>query len=287
MGLFTSIVSKVKESVVGKVLDTVTTAFVHPIQTVSAIISPTKTVAQVTEAHFEQSLGKQIGQTVLATAGYAAATLTAGAVAAKGVAATAASLIPTTLKGKAIAAVAAPVVIGAVASQPLKAAEAVAKAPSSLANVGANVANLVADPSLKNVKTLITENPVLVGGAAAAGAVAAGAGAAGLVSGYLTRQELEKQTEALERSAAAAEGAILGEGTGQVLEKEKVTATDEGKAITPETTTITTGKKRYRRATIKEKPSVRQNVRVIVANRATSTGLRIRNERYLNQRILA
>ena len=282
MGLLSSLYKVVK-----KPMNVLTTAFVHPIQTISAAVSKEKTVSQVTEAHFEQSLGKQIGQTVLATAGYAAATLTAGAVATKGIAATAASLIPATIKGKVIAAVAAPVVIGAVAQQPLKAAEAITKAPSSLANVGANVANLVADPSLKNVKTLISENPVLVGGAAAAGAVAAGAGAAGLVSGYLTRQELEKQTEALERSAAAAEGAILGEGTGQVLEKEKITATDEGKAITPETTTITTGQKRRRRPTIKEKPSVRQNVRVIVTNRAISTGLRVKNERYLNQRILA
>lgn len=288
MGIFSNIVSSVKSSVVGKALDTLSAAFIKPVETVQAIFSPTKTISDVIKKVDEQPLGKNIASTVINTVTAASVIAGVGAVssAAKGgtLVSTVSKMVPKSLTGKAVAVVAAPVIVGAVASQPLKAIEAVVKTPSALANVGGNLANLAADPSISNVKTLVKENPVITTAAAVAGVAAVGAGLTGVVSGVLTRQELSKQTEALERSAKAAEKAIqtqpiIIEKSIAATEKEAVIGKEEN-PILPATTRITSTRK-YKRKAKKQAPSMRQSVRVNVI-----AGNTVSNKRYIKNEIL-
>jgi hypothetical protein len=81
--------------------------------------------------------------------------------------------IPTTLKGKVIAVVAAPIAFGAFVREPVAVSKAIISAPSELTQFGGDIAGLVTDPSLESLKTLITESPWLVGGAAALAALLA------------------------------------------------------------------------------------------------------------------
>lgn len=76
------------------------------------------------------------------------------------VVAAAKAIIPQTPKGKVIGGAAALVAAGAVAQNPIKAAEIVQDAPSALTNIGANTANLVQNPSIDAAKKIITDNPV-------------------------------------------------------------------------------------------------------------------------------
>jgi len=294
-----SLFKKIAGAVVKKVapvMDPLTVAFVHPVKTVKAIFGPT-TLKQVEEEHFAQPLKKQITQIVLATVGYEAAIVGGAAVggAAKAgtlapkAAAVAKSLIPTTLKGKAIAAVAAPVVIGAVINQPAKVAEAVAKTPSALANVGGNIANLVADPSIANAKALVTENPVIVGGAAA---VAAIAGAKTILPAVVTSRQIaatEKQTEAIEAATAGISGGGISviDKSGEMNKPysiETAPTTAKTEIVKEGVTKLST--KRKKRSIKAAMPSVNQKVNVIVSNRSVSTGIR-QTHKYLNREILA
>ena len=70
------------------------------------------------------------------------------------------------------------------------------------------------------------------------------------------------------------------------LVKEKPIGIEGESVITPETTTITTGRKPYKRRKAKITPSVRQSVRVNIINKAIGTGMRITNKRYLSQELL-
>lgn len=281
------ILSSLKKGVM-KVMDTATVAFTHPIQTISAVISPTKTVAQVVEKHFEQPVTKQITEIVLTTAGYATAALGVAGIAAKGIAATASSLIPSTIKGKIIAAVAAPVIIGAVVQEPAKITKIVTKAPSELAQFGGDIAKFVSDPSLESAKQIIKESPVISGVVAAAAAVGIGAAAVPAISGYLTREEMEKQTAALEAQVKATEATNVG--AISTLPYPSSTA-PAPIPVTPQTETVMAGgikvsPRRKRRISVAVMPSVRQNVNVIVQNRNFSTGIR-HTKNYLNYMVLA
>lgn len=285
MGLLSNIVGSVKQSVVGKALDTLSAAFIKPGETVQAVFSPTKTVADVIKEVDKQSLGKNITATVVNTATAAAVVSGIGAIATRGVAATATSLIPSTIKGKIIAAVATPVVVGAVINQPIKSIQVVAEAPEKLANVGGNLAKLGAEPSLKNAETLVKENPVIVGGAIAAGTLAVGAGAVSALSNLLNRQEMKKQTEAFERQATAAEKqlTIMPVATGGEGIKEIPTSNTNPIPQVAETKTISkeTAIKRRRKTKAKEKPvNVSQRVNVVVSNNSST-------KKYLNRIILA
>lgn len=286
VSLFKKIAGAVVKAV-APVMDPLTVAFAHPIQTIKAITGPT-TMKQLEQEHFAQPLGKQITEIVTATVGYGTAIVGGAAVGAAAKAgtlgATAAKvLIPATTKGKIIAAVAAPVVIGAVANQPLKAAEAIAKTPGALANVGGNIANLAANPTLEGAKNLVKENPVIVGGAAA---VAAVLGAKALLPAIATTRQtaaIEEQTQAIE----AATGSISV--TDKSGEMGKV-YTPETTAATPKTETVkeggTTTPRRRKKSVSKAVPqNISQRVNVVVANRAISTGVR-QTHKYLNARLL-
>lgn len=269
MGWFKKALTKVVKSPVGKVMDTVSATFSHPIQTAAAIVSPTKTIKQVTEKHFSQSVAKQTTDTVLATGGYVAALYAGAAVATKGLAASMKVLIPATLKGKVIAGVTAPIALGAVIQSPELLGKA-AGAPSELAQFGGDVAKFAADPSADTFKDILEESPVISAVVAGAGIVVAGKAVLPAISGYLTREEMEKQTAALEKSAAAAGGNYIGGGS----------------PILPATSTITTGRKPYKRRAAKKTPSVRQSVVVSIINKPVTAGIRISNKRYIKNELL-
>lgn len=171
-----------------------------------------------------------------------------------------------------------------------KAAEAVLSAPSSLVNVGKNVGEFIEDPSLQKAKDIITENPLIVGGVAAGVIGSAALAAAPLISGALTRSEMQKQTEAFERQAEAAEQLLQGvnalSGGNNQLVAEKPIQTGGEVPQTQAVTTISTGTRRRRR-TIKQTPSINQRVNVVVQNKATSTGVRVRNERLIKGGVYA
>lgn len=192
---------KLTKSKFGKAMDTFSAVFSNPIKSVKAVVSKKTTIKQVTKAHFAKPLKSQIAKTVLSTAGYATA-LYGGAAAVSaakagtlkaGVAVAAKSLIPKTIKGKVIAAVAAPIVVGAVIKEPTKVLSKVAAAPSELAQFGGDVATFAAEPSLETAKQIIKESPIISAGLALAGVAAVGVGAAGVVGGIRTRQELKNK----------------------------------------------------------------------------------------------
>lgn len=268
MGWFKKALTKIVKSPVGKAMDTFSAVFTHPIQSVGAVFSKEKTIKQVTKKHFEQPLKTQITQTILTTGGYVASLYAGAAVATKGLAASVGTLIPTTLKGKAIAVIAAPVVIGAVVKSPELIGKA-AGAPAELAQFGGDVAGFAADPSLESAKQIITESPLISAGIAAAGLVIGGAA----VSGVLQRQEMKKQTAALEASAAAAEMGGKGFYSGD-------------SPILPERVGVTPTKTASKRRRATKKPSVKQSVRINIISRPVATGLRVTNKRYINQELL-
>jgi len=188
------------------------------------------------------------------------------------------SFIPKSVVGKVAVAAAAPVVVGALVNSP-SARSAAASAPSSLYNLGSNIGGFIEEPSLESAGTIFKENPIAAGALAAAGIATVGLGAGSLIASVVNTAAVREGTEALREAGGSAAS------PGQLI-KETSIPTDEGVPATSATTTIKTGKKRRRKvATAKETPSVNQSVRVIVANRSTSTG--IRSERYLKEGIYA
>lgn len=209
MGLFDaigsalkSVATKVVNSPVGSALNAVSYSFTHPIQAIESVSNGT--FQQKEAAYFSQPILKQTTQTVIATAGYAATIIGTGAVAVSAKAGTiiadaaslGAKLIPATTKGKVIAAVAAPVILGAVIQNPVKSIDVATSAPGKLANVGANLSNLIADPSIENAKNLYKENPLITGAATAAAVVAVGLGTANIISNITNTAAVKANTKA-------------------------------------------------------------------------------------------
>jgi len=265
---------------IAPVMNVATVSFVHPIQTVQAIISPTKTVAQVVEKHFEQPLSSQLIETTVSTLGYGLVAGGTAAVVAKGVAASAAALIPTTLKGAAVAAVAYPTAIGVTIAAPSILGK-VLGAPQELALFAGDAATLLTEkPTLEGAKSFLEQHPYLTAATALAALTAAGFGAlklSGLIASFY-------QTKAAKK--------FLDEDIPK--EKDIPIKTEETIAptapITPKTERVvttaakTSGKKR--KSSIKAPTqNISQRVNVIVANKANSTGIR-QTHKYLNRELL-
>jgi hypothetical protein len=185
-------------------------------------------------------------------------------------AATGKALIPTTTKGKIIAAVAAPVVIGAVSKAPVQFAKAAIEAPSQLGEFGSGIAQLATKPSLASAKELFKGSPILTTATLAAGAVIAG-------KGIFPAIATARQTEAIQEQTAAIEAA-----TGVALPTEKANYTTSPIGVpssptvpvTPQTQTVAaTGIRKARKKSKKERffPSVSQKVNVLVSNRNRSS----------------
>lgn len=231
----------------------------------------------------------------LKTAGTIAATtgiLAAGILAAAPASATGAAgatirsvggaLIPATTKGKVIAAVAVPVVAGAFVSQPAAVSKLIIKTPTALGNFGANVAGFAVNPTIEGAKTIIKENPVVSAVAGAAVAGAAVVAVAPAVSGYLTREEMKKQTEVFKEGLEVQKGKGGATITQVPAERNNITP------ALPQTQTIegTTAPKRKKRRSSKPiMQNFSQRVSVLVNNRSSSTGVR-QTKNYINERLL-
>jgi len=97
-------------------------------------------------------------------------------------------------KAKVITAVATPVVIGAVAQNPVAAAQKVVAAPSELFNFGTDISKVASNPSVSSIKELVKESPILTTATAAAAAVAVGAGTAGLITSVANTLAVKENT---------------------------------------------------------------------------------------------
>lgn len=251
------LLSKIVKSPFGTIMNTVSTAFTHPIKVAEAILSPNITVKEVVAAHTSQTIKQQTTETILSTIGYATAITGISSIATKGIAA----LIPSTIKGKVAAAVATPIVVGSVISSPSVLTKAAA-APVELAKFGGDVGTFISDPSVSTFVDVIKESPIISAGIAAVGLGSLGAVTAGVVGGVLNRNAIETQTENI---------------VGAINEKKESGTISMGggsqNPILPQTTKITASKTRSKRRTAKKIQPVRQSVTV-----------NVNNKRYINQR---
>jgi len=297
MGLLSNAFNVVKNSVVGKALDVLTVSIAHPVKTIEAVISPKITVNDVIKDSFSKPLLSQISSTVLGTAAIAG-TIVAGAAvgtAAKAgtlvpaIANAAKSLIPTTVKGKAVAAVSTLALGGAIAAQPAATAKAIIQTPISIANFGGNVATFAANPSISNAKAIVTENPVIASGVAIGAALTVGSAVTGVLSTISTKQNTKavlENTKAMSTSETLPSTPVVSTSTsGKVASPEVIYASDAVVPksttsslvpVTPQTTTVSSGKttKVKRRSRARSYQNINQRVNVMVNSMNT--------KRYLN-----
>lgn len=264
MGFFSSL----KKSVAGG-LDTLSAIYSHPKTTLTGIakLALPSTRQEGAEAVMgaikktkKEGAGKTIVRTVTHTAIASATLLGAGTVAGRAVVAK--ILIPTTVKG--VIKTAGVVALGAGALSTSQTVRSVASDPAKIPELafggGQIVGKAIEGEALPDIKqALITGGLVGAGVVAGVGVVAVGKKLLDKAPSIITpREQL-----ITEKPLGVAESPIL-----------------------PETQTITTGKKTYKRRTAKKMPSVRQSVRVQVLNRPVNTGIRITNKKYLNQELL-
>lgn len=265
MGWLQKLGEKVVYSKFGSVMNTASAVFSNPIKSITAIVSSKSTIKDVTTAHFEKPLSAQITKTVLATAGYASVLYAGGAVATKGAGVVAKSLIPATLKGKVIGAVATPLVLGAVIQSPALIGKTL-EAPEQLAEFGADLSGVIADPSVEGFIDLAKGSPVITsviaGGVLGTGALVG----ANIISGIKTRKAIE--------------------GIGNVGAPVGLSGGVAQNPILPETMTVSPTKTQSKRRRATKKQPIKQSVRVNIINRPVTTGLRMTNKRYLNNELL-
>lgn len=187
---------------VAPVMDFGTVAFAHPIQTAKALTGPS-TIKEVEEKHFSQPIGTQIKQIALATVGYAATVVGAGAASTAAKAGTLVpsvvnavkNLVPSTTKGKLIAAAVVPIAASAVIEKPSLALSV----PKDVLNFQSDAGKLLANPSLSAAKELVTESPVISSLVAAGGVAAVGLGTASIVSNVVNTQAVKRNTEEMRK----------------------------------------------------------------------------------------
>lgn len=224
-------------------------------------IGKTTTIKEASETKFGKVLGTAITGAGVALAGTAIAASSAATAAVT-------KLIPATTKGKVIAAVATPVAVGAVVEKPKETTKAIISLPSNLANVGANIATLATDPSISNAVNLVKENPLIVGGAAAAAGVASAAVLSNTIQGSLTRSQIAEQTEVLKDI----QNVTTSPTTSNQVQTIPATTGSSSAAVTPvlpqtQTLTTTTGSASTKRKKSTRKPlqsKISQSVRVNV-----------------------
>jgi len=201
------------------------------------------------------------------TAGAAAAVVNpagAGAVIKSAAGAVSKEFSKATLGQKTLAVVSAPVVAGALASSS-KLRSAVVEAPSSLASFGGNIGAVAQNPSLKTVKELITEHPILSGVAAATGLVAVGAAGRGVAQIAATMSNTQAIKEATQSSVMSSNSPLNPTSVaGQSALVAPVTDSSVKTPIIPAPKGTLGGVKRRKKA--KEPSRITQNVRVNITD---------------------
>jgi hypothetical protein len=196
------------------------------------------------------------------------------------------SLIPTTTKGKLIAAAVVPVVASAVINKP----SLLVTTPSSILNFQSNAGKLIANPSIENAKTLLTENPVVstLVGAGAVAAVGGGIGlAANTIATFTNSQATKENTNAglvAESQATSNDSGItVTDSSGEMYKVLPAPETGPTSAVTHEIKTTTSTKRKKR--SVKALPqNISQKVNVLVNNKSSSVGIK-QNKKYINERL--
>jgi hypothetical protein len=196
------------------------------------------------------------------------------------------ALVPTSTKGKIIAGVSAPVVIGALAREPKAVIQKVAKAPSELAQFGGDVASFAVDPSLEKGKNIFKNSPIISTGAGLLGAGGLGKVVAPFIGGYLQKEAIDEQTEVLKEI-----------GGYNVIDKSQQFTTQPFKQpvntgvaspITPQVKEVSSGIPRAKKKSKKSKlpSSINQNVQVVVQNRNNNVGLKLNKTFIKNEALI-
>lgn len=269
-----------------KPIDVAVTTFAHPIQVTKAIFDPKTTVSQVVQKTIAEPKSKQITDVITAGLGYATALGGAVAIGTKGVVKAAASLIPSTTKGKIIAAVVAPVAISAVAQNPKIVTSTVPEVVPALTAFGSDIGKFSKDPSLENAKKIVTENPIVAGGLLLVGGAAAIPAAAALTNAYeniQTREAVKDLTKEISTTLPATlptTEKIKSDpiNNTQIAQAPVVASTPAVNKVTP-TTLVKRKPLRLKKASPQQ---INQRVNVIVSNKNSSVG----TKNYLNKRIL-
>ena len=288
MGLFSAIGNIAK-----KAAENFTVAVQKPVQYVTATISDLKTGGNKAQTLVNNQLSKPLatqikdivvstGTAALAVVATAPTAVRAAIVKAAPVVGKAIQAVAPTTKGKIIAAIAAPVAVGAVIREPYAVSKAITKAPGELANFGGDVAGLIANPSVEKAKELVSESPLISAGA---GLLVAGGIAKAVVpaiSGIATREAIKEQTN------------VIKSGGISLIPLDEVPQTANSLVpISPQTgQTQTLASTTTRKVTKykKKKPilptSINQKVNVIVSNKSSSVGVK-QSKNYIKRELLA
>jgi len=279
------------------------------IKSISKIaLTPSVAVGNVIVAGLEKITGKKYGRTtteelasttagkVLGTAiAGTAAALTAATIAA--VPAAAAATRETATKAAAVVkanpiktAIAAPIITGAVISQPEKAAKAIVQTPFQLGNVGANIANLAASPSIEGVKELVTENPVIVGTAIAAGTALGIKGVAQAAATFGQTQAIQAQTQAIKEITPSGITTLYATPSGITMlpsyEDDYAEKTPLSKVTTPMEETYNIEEKPKKATKRKKKKALEPRRQTISQRVNVQVGVNSGNKKYIKNTIL-
>lgn len=168
----------------------------------------------------------------------------------------------------------------ALIAEPKKTISAVVESPTSAVNFLSNVGEFIAKPSVQQAKETFEENPIISTGVLAVGAIAATKGIAGVaIASNLLSDKGEKEST---KSILTESNTPTPSSPTEILPttKPQVIPTSDEKPQTAETTTITTGQKRHRRASrLKEPTRIEQKLNVLVNNR--SVGVYVPTEKYI------
>ncbi len=166
---------KVLAGRVGTVMETISVGFVQPFKTIKAVVGE-GTVKELRKEFMSKPLGEQLTGVALSTAGYIGAGKVLGAIKSGKAVALGKMLIPKTVKGKLLGAIATPMVVGSVIENPSASLGKITSAPTELAKFGGDIGKVMGDPSLENITELVKESPLISGAVALGGALALGKG---------------------------------------------------------------------------------------------------------------
>jgi len=178
-----------------KVADPILTTFAHPIKVAEAIVSPTKTIAQVENEFFSQPKSSQIAQTIFAGVNYGLAGAGAGALATKGVVSAVGGISLKTV-GK----VALTEVAGSTISKSPTLQNQVVQLPNAVDQFTSNIANTIETPTLENGLRILKDNPFLSATAITALLVSLGYSASLIASILSTRANTNAVKENTEQN---------------------------------------------------------------------------------------
>lgn len=298
MGLFAKIaaVGKTLKSDIAGGLNLLTAAYIQPIKTTQALLTSKEAVQKQVSKFAAAPPLKTSVQTVAAAATYSAALLTGGGIIAGG----AKALIPTTIKGAVTLGGAAVTALGVTgllvgSEKARKEAPAIIEqfSPANLVGFGVDVGKWIDNPSLSELKRIAKENPALLAAIGAA-VVIAGGKALMIYNSWKSTQIQKDIRDIMENpptppATPPASPPVPPPNAPPIapepeLPKETIKATDEGKPITAETTTISTSKRRRKRSRMKDLTPMRQSMRVNIVNSYSANRL---TKNYLNREVLA